>query len=49
MAQSAIEWTEMTWNPTTGCNKVSAGCKFWVVTRCRLGVSFVMRKGCPNA
>ena len=28
MAQSKIEWTEMTWNPATGCNKVSAGCKF---------------------
>jgi protein gp37 len=28
MAKSSIEWTEMTWNPTTGCNKVSAGCKF---------------------
>lgn len=28
MAQSKIEWTEMTWNPTTGCNKISAGCKF---------------------
>ncbi|MGH2644623.1 MAG: DUF5131 family protein [Chitinophagaceae bacterium] len=28
MAQSHIEWTEMTWNPTTGCNKLSAGCKF---------------------
>ena len=28
MAQSNIEWTEMTWNPTTGCTKVSAGCKF---------------------
>ncbi|NLR58153.1 phage Gp37/Gp68 family protein [Chitinophaga polysaccharea] len=27
MANSSIEWTEMTWNPTTGCNKVSAGCK----------------------
>ena len=24
---SAIEWTEQTWNPTTGCTKVSAGCK----------------------
>ena len=23
---SAIEWTEATWNPTTGCDKVSAGC-----------------------
>ncbi len=28
MAQSHIEWTEMTWNPTTGCDKVSAGCKY---------------------
>lgn len=28
MASSSIEWTEMTWNPTTGCNKVSTGCKF---------------------
>ncbi|MTB52787.1 DUF5131 family protein [Lewinella sp. W8] len=27
MAQSSIEWTELTWNPTTGCTKVSSGCK----------------------
>ncbi len=27
MATSSIEWTEMTWNPTTGCTKISAGCK----------------------
>lgn len=27
MSQSSIEWTEMTWNPTTGCTKISAGCK----------------------
>ncbi len=24
--KSAIEWTEATWNPTTGCDRVSAGC-----------------------
>ncbi|MDN3271472.1 phage Gp37/Gp68 family protein [Streptomyces sp. MA15] len=24
--RSAIEWTEATWNPTTGCDRVSAGC-----------------------
>jgi protein gp37 len=24
--RSAIEWTEATWNPTTGCDQVSAGC-----------------------
>lgn len=28
MAQgSTIEWTESTWNPVTGCDKVSPGCK----------------------
>ena len=28
MAQnSKIEWTESTWNPVTGCSKISAGCK----------------------
>lgn len=26
--KSHIEWTEQTWNPITGCTKVSAGCKF---------------------
>ena len=25
--KSHIEWTESTWNPLTGCNKVSPGCK----------------------
>ncbi len=24
---SPIEWTDATWNPVTGCNKVSPGCK----------------------
>lgn len=24
---SKIEWTELTWNPVTGCTKVSPGCK----------------------
>ena len=24
---SGIEWTEATWNPVTGCDKVSPGCK----------------------
>ena len=24
---STIEWTEMTWNPVTGCIKISQGCK----------------------
>lgn len=25
--KSNIEWTDSTWNPVTGCNKVSPGCK----------------------
>ncbi|MBU4267429.1 MAG: phage Gp37/Gp68 family protein [Acidobacteria bacterium] len=24
---TSIEWTESTWNPVTGCSKISAGCK----------------------
>lgn len=28
MSKSKIEWTESTWNPVTGCDKVSKGCKF---------------------
>jgi len=27
MKKSKIEWTEATWNPSTGCTKISAGCK----------------------
>jgi protein gp37 len=30
---SHIEWTEMTWNPVTGCTKVSQGCKFCYAER----------------
>lgn len=26
--ESGIEWTDKTWNPSTGCTKVSEGCKF---------------------
>ena len=26
-SKSTIEWTEQTWNPVTGCTKISAGCK----------------------
>lgn len=27
MAESSIEWTQHTWNPVTGCTKISPGCK----------------------
>jgi len=26
-SKSSIEWTESTWNPITGCTKISSGCK----------------------
>ena len=25
--KSKIEWTERTWNPVTGCSKISSGCQ----------------------
>lgn len=25
--KTGIEWTDATWNPVTGCSKVSQGCK----------------------
>lgn len=28
MATTKIEWTESTWNPITGCTKITLGCKF---------------------
>ena len=27
MAETKIEWTELTWNPSTGCTKISSGCQ----------------------
>jgi protein gp37 len=30
---SAIEWTDATWNPVTGCTKVSPGCKYCYAER----------------
>ena len=36
MSESRIEWTEPTWNPVTGCTKVSAGCKHGYAERMAL-------------
>jgi protein gp37 len=30
---SPIEWTDATWNPVTGCTKISPGCKFCYAER----------------
>ncbi len=34
--KSSIEWTEMTWNPVTGCTKVSEGCRHCYAERMAL-------------
>jgi protein gp37 len=31
--RTAIEWTDATWNPVTGCTKISPGCKFCYAER----------------
>ena len=44
-ANSSIEWTEATWNPVTGCTKVSPGCKHCYAERMALRLQAV---GHPN-
>jgi len=34
--KSAIEWTDATWNPVTGCTKISPGCKYCYAERLAL-------------
>lgn len=43
--RSAIEWTESTWNPITGCTKVSPGCKHCYAERMALRLQAM---GHPN-
>ena len=31
--KSAIEWTDATWNPVTGCTKITRGCDFCYAER----------------
>ncbi len=46
MAQnSKIEWTQSTWNPVTGCTKVSVGCRNCYAERMALRL---MAAGSPN-
>lgn len=45
MSKSEIEWTESTWNPVTGCNKVSPGCKHCYAERMALRLQAM---GQPN-
>lgn len=45
MAKSSIEWTDFSWNPVTGCDKISAGC-----TNCYASTmaNRLQRMGNPN-
>jgi protein gp37 len=44
-SRSNIEWTESTWNPLTGCSKVSPGCKHCYAERMALRLQAM---GQPN-
>jgi protein gp37 len=51
--RSAIEWTEVTWNPVTGCDRVSAGCDHcYALTLSKrlkaMGVAKYQRDGDPR-
>jgi len=43
--RSSIEWTESTWNPLTGCTKISAGCRHCYAERMALRLQAI---GQPN-
>ncbi len=44
-SQSKIESTEQTWNPATGCTKVSAGCKYCYAERMALRLQLTGNEG----
>lgn len=45
---SSIEWTESTWNPTTGCTKVSPGCKYCYAEKLALRLKAMSVRGYEN-
>ncbi len=45
---SSIEWTESTWNPVTGCTKISAGCKRCYAERMSLRLKAMGNKRYQN-
>ena len=48
--RTSIEWTEVTWNPTTGCTKVSEGCdNCYAETLSRRLLSRIYRRRLPVA
>lgn len=47
-AQSAIEWTGSTWNPVTGCTKISSGCLNCYAERMALRLKAMGQKNYRN-
>ena len=45
---SAIEWTEATWNPLTGCDKISPGCANCYAERMSLRLRLMGQKNYRN-
>ena len=45
---STIEWTEATWNPVTGCDKVSPGCKHCYAERMALRLQAMGQRNYRN-
>lgn len=47
--QTQVVWTEQTWNPTTGCTKISPGCKHCYAEALapRLQAMGARMRGCP--
>jgi protein gp37 len=46
--KSSIEWTEATWNPVTGCSKISPGCKNCYANRMALRLQAIGQKNYRN-
>ena len=46
--KSPIEWTESTWNPLTGCTKISAGCKHCYAERMALRLKAMRQRNYVN-
>jgi protein gp37 len=45
---SSIEWTESTWNPLTGCTKISPGCKHCYAERMALRLQSMGQQNYAN-
>jgi protein gp37 len=46
--KSAIEWTEATWNPLTGCDKISPGCANCYAERMSVRLKLMGQKNYRN-